>query len=179
MSFPCQTGSLFCFYPEYRTVRLATESSYRKTTQRCILFSIPFCTNFGHQIDTRIHISEAATQIRRELPSQRQHPNQELKKLVKCTAAGILLRPLGSGTGANEGGWLCSLMESSKKVMWTHPRVGLHPNHRNMDTQYLYLLMRHTMAYPKVSGLAARSENCRWYRSLPLGTVLSLFCGSV
>jgi len=29
--------------------------------------------------------------------------------------------------------------------------------------------------YPKVSGLAARSENCRWYSSLPLGAVVSLF----
>jgi hypothetical protein len=30
--------------------------------------------------------------------------------------------------------------------------------------------------YPKVSGLAAWSENCKWYSSLPLGAVVSLFC---
>jgi hypothetical protein len=29
--------------------------------------------------------------------------------------------------------------------------------------------------YPKVSGLAAWSENCEWYSSLPLGAVLLLF----
>jgi hypothetical protein len=29
--------------------------------------------------------------------------------------------------------------------------------------------------YPKVSGLAAWSENCKWYNSLPLGAVVSLF----
>jgi hypothetical protein len=29
--------------------------------------------------------------------------------------------------------------------------------------------------YPKVSGLAAWSENCKWYNSLPLGAVGSLF----
>jgi len=29
--------------------------------------------------------------------------------------------------------------------------------------------------YPKVSGLAAWSENCKWYSSLPLDAVLSLF----
>jgi hypothetical protein len=29
--------------------------------------------------------------------------------------------------------------------------------------------------FPKVSGLAARSENCKWYSPLPLGAVLSLF----
>jgi hypothetical protein len=30
--------------------------------------------------------------------------------------------------------------------------------------------------YPKVSGLAAWSENCKWHSSLPLGAVVSLFC---
>jgi hypothetical protein len=30
--------------------------------------------------------------------------------------------------------------------------------------------------YPKVSGLAAWSENCKWYSSLPLCAVVSLFC---
>jgi hypothetical protein len=30
--------------------------------------------------------------------------------------------------------------------------------------------------YPKVSGLAAWSENCKWYSSLPLYAVVSLFC---
>jgi hypothetical protein len=34
----------------------------------------------------------------------------------------------------------------------------------------------HTTVYPKVSGLVAWSENCKWYSSLPLGAVVSLFC---
>jgi hypothetical protein len=33
--------------------------------------------------------------------------------------------------------------------------------------------------YPKVSGLAAWSENSKWYSSLPLGAVVSLFYESV
>jgi hypothetical protein len=33
--------------------------------------------------------------------------------------------------------------------------------------------------YPKVPGLAAWSENCKWYSSLPLGAVVSLFCESI
>jgi hypothetical protein len=33
--------------------------------------------------------------------------------------------------------------------------------------------------YPKVSVLAAWSENCKWYSSQPLGAVVSLFCESV
>jgi hypothetical protein len=36
-----------------------------------------------------------------------------------------------------------------------------------------------TRVYPKVSGLAAWSENCKWYSSLPLGAVVSLFCESL
>jgi hypothetical protein len=32
---------------------------------------------------------------------------------------------------------------------------------------------------PKVSGLAAWSENCKWYSSVPLGAVVSLFYESV
>jgi hypothetical protein len=30
--------------------------------------------------------------------------------------------------------------------------------------------------YPKVSGVAAWSENCKWHSFLPLGAVVSLFC---
>jgi hypothetical protein len=36
-----------------------------------------------------------------------------------------------------------------------------------------------TRVYPKVSGLIAWSENCKWYSSLPLDAVVSLFCESV
>jgi hypothetical protein len=36
-----------------------------------------------------------------------------------------------------------------------------------------------TLMYPKVSGVAAWSENCKWYSSLLLGAVVSLFCESV
>jgi hypothetical protein len=36
-----------------------------------------------------------------------------------------------------------------------------------------------TRVYPKVSGLAAWSENCKWYSSLPLDAVVLLFCESV
>jgi hypothetical protein len=42
------------------------------------------------------------------------------------------------------------------------------------------ILERHTMVYPKVSGLAAGSENCKWYSSLTLGAVVSLFvCAAI
>jgi hypothetical protein len=37
----------------------------------------------------------------------------------------------------------------------------------------------HTRVYPKFSGLAAWSENFKWYSSLPLDTVVSLFCEPV
>jgi len=35
-----------------------------------------------------------------------------------------------------------------------------------------------TRVYPKFSGLAAWSEDCKWYSPLPLGAVISLFCES-
>jgi len=38
---------------------------------------------------------------------------------------------------------------------------------------------RCTMVYPKVSGLAAWSENCKYHSSLPLGAIVSLICESV
>jgi hypothetical protein len=41
------------------------------------------------------------------------------------------------------------------------------PNDRDMKA--------YTRVYPKVSGLAAWSEKCIWYISLPLGAVVSLF----
>jgi len=33
--------------------------------------------------------------------------------------------------------------------------------------------------YPKVSGLAAWSEDCKWYSSLLLGAVIPKFCESI
>jgi len=36
-----------------------------------------------------------------------------------------------------------------------------------------------TKVYPKVSGLASWSDNCKCYSYMPLGTVVSLFCESV
>jgi hypothetical protein len=38
---------------------------------------------------------------------------------------------------------------------------------------------RYTRVYPKVSGLAVWSESCKWYSSLPLDAVVSLFYESV
>jgi len=37
----------------------------------------------------------------------------------------------------------------------------------------------YTRVYPKVFGLAAWSVNCKWYNSVPLRAVVSLFCGPV
>jgi hypothetical protein len=37
----------------------------------------------------------------------------------------------------------------------------------------------HARVYPKLSGLAAWSENYKWFSSLPLGAIVSLFDESV
>jgi hypothetical protein len=51
------------------------------------------------------------------------------------------------------------------------------------SSQYVFmmwwLMKQDTSVYPKVSGLAAWREGCKWYSSLPLGAVVSLFCESV
>jgi hypothetical protein len=52
----------------------------------------------------------------------------------------------------------------------------------NLQVPYKSVAMsknENTRVYPKVSGLAVWSENCKWYNSLPLGAVVSLFCESV
>jgi hypothetical protein len=63
-------------------------------------------------------------------------------------------------------------------------------NRQDQDIQYkncdrclicvsLTLREELTKVYPKVSGLAAWSENCKWYSSLPLGAVIALLSESV
>jgi hypothetical protein len=38
------------------------------------------------------------------------------------------------------------------------------------------IILQYTRVYPKVSGLANWNENCKWYSSLPVDAVVSLFC---
>jgi len=47
---------------------------------------------------------------------------------------------------------------------------------RRMEEMNIYFLtqLHDTRMYQKVSGLAAWSENCKWYSSLPLDAVVSL-----
>jgi len=40
-------------------------------------------------------------------------------------------------------------------------------------------MARNTRVHSKVSGLAAWSQNCKWYSSLPLDAVVLPFCESV
>jgi hypothetical protein len=48
--------------------------------------------------------------------------------------------------------------------------------HKNSRSRRMFPPL--TRVYPKVSGLADWSENCKCYSSLPLGAVVSLFCES-
>jgi hypothetical protein len=67
-----------------------------------------------------------------------------------------------------------------KNLLASKFRYGIDKSHMNP----LYTLLRSTTGvslnrvYPKVSGLAAWSENCKCYSSPPLGAVVSLFCES-
>jgi len=64
-------------------------------------------------------------------------------------------------------------------------RMQLLPNYRpfhHLRSKYSqHPVLEHpqpTWVYPKVSGLTAWSENCKWYSSLPLGAIVSR-CESV
>jgi len=48
-----------------------------------------------------------------------------------------------------------------------------------LPNPYLFKIQDITRVYPKVSGLAAWSENYKWHSSLPLHAVVSIFCKSV
>jgi hypothetical protein len=54
---------------------------------------------------------------------------------------------------------------------WTEKKIGY------LLIYYYSGVIRFTRLYPKASGLAAWSEN-KWYSSLPLGVIVSLFCES-
>jgi hypothetical protein len=54
-----------------------------------------------------------------------------------------------------------------------------HRHSMEEQLDFTQMLPYHTRVHPKVSGLAAWSENCKWYSSLPLGAVVSLFRESV
>jgi hypothetical protein len=68
-----------------------------------------------------------------------------------------------------------------------HGHCGFHLTYWNVLLLGVTVLMgkigtptaSQTRMYPKISGLAAWSENYEWYSSLPLGAVVSLFCESV
>jgi hypothetical protein len=49
---------------------------------------------------------------------------------------------------------------------------------RATDSTPACLILLKKRVYPKVSGMATWSENCKWYSSLPLGAIVSLFCES-
>jgi hypothetical protein len=65
--------------------------------------------------------------------------------------------------------WVEFCLHSPNAPSWRGARLGEHKSNFTICTRM----------YPKVSGLAAWSENCKWYSSLPLSAVVSLFFESV
>jgi hypothetical protein len=57
----------------------------------------------------------------------------------------------------------------------THTMLACYRNLSGINFVSAFFNFIHTRVYRKVSGLAAWNENCKWYTSLPLGTVVSLF----
>jgi hypothetical protein len=68
--------------------------------------------------------------------------------------------------------YLVVIIHVNEKRCW-----GEHLSLREWATRGYWKFI--TRVYPKVSGLAAWSENCKWYSSLALDAVVSLFYESV
>jgi hypothetical protein len=64
------------------------------------------------------------------------------------------------------------------RVLRREEVAGVWKRLHNEELRKLYTL-QNTRVYTKVSGLAVWSENCKWYSSLPLRAVVSLFYESV
>jgi hypothetical protein len=65
------------------------------------------------------------------------------------------------------------------KILSEHMRGGAISITENSGWPASGPVIKHMRVYPKVFGLAAWCENCKWYGSLPLSAVVSLFCESV
>jgi len=69
--------------------------------------------------------------------------------------------------------------------MCQHHKTGVKPHTTQVSKPYvlnyslMYPAIYYKRVYPKVSGLVAWSEKCKWCSSLPLDAVVSLFCESV
>jgi hypothetical protein len=70
-------------------------------------------------------------------------------------------------------------MDSSRYGRRTYDLLCIFLCYTDVETAGYCTIELYTRVYPNVSGLAGWSENCKWYISLPLGAVVSLFCESV
>jgi hypothetical protein len=79
---------------------------------------------------------------------------------------------------------LIQLVKKFPSVLWKpkvyyHVHKGMPNNSVLCQLNPVHTLTSYSKVYPKVSGLAAWSENCKRYSSLTLGAVVSLFYESV
>jgi hypothetical protein len=78
----------------------------------------------------------------------------------------------------------CLHLQGEVKHLYPTATLTRRHNPEDLDLKHhsrerINIRIKNMRVYPKVSGLAAWSENCKWYSSLPLGAVVSLFCESV
>jgi hypothetical protein len=75
----------------------------------------------------------------------------------------------------NEGKKARRKVEENRKKAGSEEITRERKRKRNRHGKKVERKERNTRVYPKVSGLAAWRENDKWYSSLPLGAVVSLF----
>jgi hypothetical protein len=102
---------------------------------------------------------------------------QYLAPLVIPDVSQSLMALWGNQLHANSVFCITAVSRFSRRSVCSYLNIIWHPDQGEMPQ-----FSRPTWdmrVYPKVSGLATWSENCKWYSSLPLGAVVSLFCESV
>jgi L-ribulose-5-phosphate 3-epimerase UlaE len=68
-------------------------------------------------------------------------------------------------------GSFCNEVQFSMSAITTNLLISSINEYEDASSTYMRV-------YPKVSRLAAWSENCKWYSSLQLDAIVSLFCES-
>jgi hypothetical protein len=66
--------------------------------------------------------------------------------------------------------------DSGEYLLLHYKLFAVMDERHNEEEETRTAVLPHYEVYPKDSGLAAWSESCKWYSSLPIGAVVSLFC---
>jgi hypothetical protein len=98
-------------------------------------------------------------------------PMQNVRKETKCDSCTCYITVLGQGYVLSH-----TAIIVTRKLILCH-RDTMHKNVAGGgDGLQKRRVAANTRVYPKVAGLAAWNQNCKWQSSVPIRAVVSLFC---